>query len=104
MPINSKNTAKPSTGCSNTLSMRSLTGLVVGAVRTPFALQPDDSEVAEVFEVPLAFLLDPSNHREGGIVADGETRRFHAIPYGDRYIWGVTAGIIRTLYERLYAP
>jgi 8-oxo-dGTP pyrophosphatase MutT (NUDIX family) len=76
---------------------------VVGAVRTPFALQPDDSEVAEVFEVPLAFLLDPSNHREGGIVADGETRRFHAIPYGDRYIWGVTAGILMHFYWFLSA-
>ena len=76
---------------------------VVGAVRAPFPLQPDDSEVAEVFEVPLAFLLDPSNHRAGGIVADGETRRFHAIPYGDYYIWGVTAGILMHFYWFLSA-
>ena len=71
---------------------------VVGLVRTPFALQPDEAEVAEVFEVPLAFLLNPANHRAGGIVADGETRRFHAIPYGDYYIWGVTAGILMHFY------
>lgn len=76
---------------------------VVGAVRTPFELTPDQSEVDEVFEVPLAFLLDPANHRQGSIVTDGETRNFHAIPYGNYYIWGVTAGILMHFYWFLNA-
>lgn len=71
---------------------------VVGAVRTPFDLRPDESEVDEIFEVPLAFLLDPANHRQGSIVTDGEVRNFHAIPYGDYFIWGVTAGILMHFY------
>jgi 8-oxo-dGTP pyrophosphatase MutT (NUDIX family) len=60
-------------------------------------------EVVEAFEVPLAFLMTPENHRrhsrdwKGGII-----RQYYAMPYGDRYIWGVTAGILRNLYERLY--
>lgn len=71
---------------------------VIGALRTPFELRPDKSEVDEVFEVPLTFLLDPANHRQGSIVDEGETRNFHAIPYGDYYIWGVTAGILMNFY------
>ncbi len=71
---------------------------VVGAIRAPVELQPDESEVDEVFEVPLIFLLDPENHRQGSIVVEGETRNFHAIPYGDYYIWGVTAGILMNFY------
>jgi 8-oxo-dGTP pyrophosphatase MutT (NUDIX family) len=60
-------------------------------------------EVVEAFEVPLAFLMAPENHQrhsrdwKGGII-----RQYYAMPYGDRYIWGVTAGILRNLYERLY--
>jgi len=71
---------------------------VVGVVRPPFELHPERSEVDEVFEVPLAFLMDPANHRQGSIVVEGETRQFHAIPFGDYYIWGVTAGILIHFY------
>lgn len=77
---------------------------VVGAVRPPFELRPDKSEVDEVFEVPLAFLMDPANHRQGSIVVEGETRHFHAIPYDDYYIWGVTAGILMHFYWYLNSP
>ncbi len=76
---------------------------VVGAVRAPFQLKPDVSEVDEIFEVPLNFLLDPANHRQGSIVTEGEVRNFHAIPYGDYYIWGVTAGILMHFYWFLSA-
>lgn len=76
---------------------------VVGFVRPPFALHPDSFEVAEVFEVPLAFLLDPANHGEHAIFWRGRERRYHAMPYGRHFIWGATAGMIVSLYRSLTA-
>lgn len=61
------------------------------------------AEVAAAFEVPLDFLMDPHNHRTESRVWNGRERHYWVMPYGERHIWGVTAGIIRTLYERLYA-
>lgn len=78
-------------------------GLVIALVRPGFQLTPNPAEVAEVFEVPLSFVMDPANHRNGSRDWRGVTRHFVEMPYGDRYIWGVTAGILRVLYERLYA-
>jgi hypothetical protein len=67
---------------------------VVGWVEPPFALRPDPVEVADVFEVPLAFLLDPQ-HQKRHFRMIGETRRdFWAIPYAERYIWGATAAML----------
>ena len=66
----------------------------------PLALNPD--EVSETVEVPLGFLMDPARHEIHSREWNGPLRRYYAIPFGDRYIWGVTAGIIRNLYERLY--
>jgi 8-oxo-dGTP pyrophosphatase MutT (NUDIX family) len=67
---------------------------VVGWVEPPITLTPDPVEVAEAFEVPLAFLLDPANQQRHYRML-GETRRdFWAIPYGDRYIWGATAAML----------
>ena len=63
-------------------------------------LNPD--EVADVFETPFAFLMDAANHRLEERQWRGRTRKFYAMPYGERYIWGVTAGILRNLYERLF--
>jgi 8-oxo-dGTP pyrophosphatase MutT (NUDIX family) len=60
------------------------------------------SEVAEAFEVPLAFLMDPQNHAVHSRDWKGVIRRYYAMPFGERYIWGVTAGILRNLYERVY--
>lgn len=74
---------------------------VVGLVQPPFELQPDSFEVAEVFEVPLSFLLDPANHKRHSIHYRGAMRHFFAMPYGDYFIWGATAGMIRSLTERL---
>ena len=76
---------------------------VVGLVTPPFELQPDPFEVAEVFEVPLAFLLDPANHERRSMQYKGALRQFYAMPYGEYLIWGATAGMIRSLYERLLA-
>lgn len=77
---------------------------VVGLLRHGFSLRPEPGEVAEIFEVPLRFLMDRANHRRDERVWQGRARRFYAMPYGKRYIWGATAGIVRNLYERLYLP
>lgn len=77
---------------------------VVGLVRRGFALRLDPGEVTDAFEVPLAFLMNPDHHRKGSRAWAGTTRFFHEMPYGERYIWGATAGMIRNLYILLYAP
>jgi 8-oxo-dGTP pyrophosphatase MutT (NUDIX family) len=71
---------------------------VVGLVTPPLELRPDDFEVAEVFEVPLDFLLDPSNHQRNRVINDGHERLYFAVPYGRYYIWGATAGMLMNLY------
>jgi 8-oxo-dGTP pyrophosphatase MutT (NUDIX family) len=73
---------------------------VVGIVTPPFDLTINPDEVDAAFEVPLDFLMAPENHQRIERETDG--RRFYAMPYGERYIWGATAGMIRHLYERLY--
>jgi 8-oxo-dGTP pyrophosphatase MutT (NUDIX family) len=76
---------------------------VVGFVRPGFHLNPNPQEVADVFEAPFAFLMDPGNHeRRFREQSDGLRRYFYAMPYEDRQIWGATAGMLRALYERLY--
>ncbi|MGB0671037.1 MAG: CoA pyrophosphatase [Rhodospirillales bacterium] len=74
---------------------------VVGLVHPPFGLNPDTFEVAEIFEVPLAFLLDPANRVRESRRFEGTTRYFHAFPYGDYFIWGATAGMLVNLVSRL---
>ena len=74
---------------------------VVGVIDPPFPLEPDPYEVAEVFEVPLSFLLDPNNHRLCSREFEGTVRHFYAMPYGRHFIWGATAGILMNLYEFL---
>lgn len=76
---------------------------VVAFLTPPFELRPDPSEVAEVFEVPLSFLIDPANHERHSREYQGETRYFFAMPYGRYFIWGATAGIIVTLARALAA-
>ena len=75
---------------------------VVGLICPPFNLNPDSFEVAEVFEVPLDFILDPANHQKHSRIAPaGEPRYFYAMPYNDHYIWGATAAMLVNLYEIL---
>jgi 8-oxo-dGTP pyrophosphatase MutT (NUDIX family) len=74
---------------------------VVALVRPPFSLVLDPFEVAEAFEVPLSFLLDPANHKRHSLHYRGALRHFFAMPYGDYFIWGATAGMIRSLCDRL---
>jgi 8-oxo-dGTP pyrophosphatase MutT (NUDIX family) len=74
----------------------------VARVSPGYALNLNRSEVSEAFEVPLAFLMGPENHQRHSRDWKGIIRQYYAIPYQDRYIWGVTAGILRNLYERIY--
>jgi 8-oxo-dGTP pyrophosphatase MutT (NUDIX family) len=74
----------------------------VARVAPDFALALNSAEVAEAFEVPLEFLMRPENHRRKSRDWNGIIRHYYEIPYQDRYIWGVTAGILRNLYERIY--
>lgn len=77
---------------------------VVARVSPSYALHLNPHEVADAFEVPLSFLMDPDRHELHSREWKGRVRHYYAMPYEGRYIWGVTAGIIRNLYERLYTP
>ena len=74
---------------------------VVGLVTPPLALVPDPREVEEVFEVPLAFLLDPDNHRRETRELQGRTAGYYVMRYGTYTIWGATAGMLVNLYRHL---
>ena len=74
---------------------------IVGEVRPPFTLTMNDAEVADAFEVPFNFLMDAANHQRQSREWKGIERHYYAMPWKERYIWGVTAGILRNLYERL---
>lgn len=76
---------------------------ILSVVSPGFTLSPDPTEVADIFEAPLAFLMNIANHQRHSREWQGRRRFFYAIPFGERYIWGATAGILRIMYERLYA-
>jgi 8-oxo-dGTP pyrophosphatase MutT (NUDIX family) len=74
----------------------------VARVRPDFNLTLNPREVTETFEVPLKFLMTPANHQRRTRDWNGFARDYYAIPYQNRYIWGITAGILRNLYDRVY--
>lgn len=77
---------------------------VVGLLTPPFALAAESNEVADIFEVPLAFLMDGAHHqRLSYVLPAGDRRRFYAMPYQHYFIWGATAGMIRNLFHFLRA-
>jgi 8-oxo-dGTP pyrophosphatase MutT (NUDIX family) len=76
---------------------------VVALIKPSFALVLAAGEVADAFEVPLSFLMDQANHQQHERAWRGRTRTFWAMPYGERYIWGATAGMLKNLYDRVYA-
>ena len=80
---------------------------VVALVQPGFTLEPNADEVADVFEVPLDFLMNPANHRRHAIEAEGVRREWFSMPYQDqateRFIWGATAGMLRNFYRFLSA-
>jgi 8-oxo-dGTP pyrophosphatase MutT (NUDIX family) len=75
---------------------------VIARIVPPFELVINPAEVAEVFEVPFDYLMDAANHRLRQREWLGLPRSFYTIEHGDRTIWGITAGILRVLYEKLY--
>jgi 8-oxo-dGTP pyrophosphatase MutT (NUDIX family) len=80
---------------------------VVGLIERPFSLALDSFEVAEAFEVPLGFLMDPANHERRRIVFAGAMRTFYAMPWTSAqrryFIWGATAAMLRNFYQLLRA-
>ena len=80
---------------------------VVALVQPGFELPPNPYEVAAAFEVPLAFLMNPANHRRHTMMTDGQPREWLSMPYQDgvheRFVWGATAGMLRNLYRFLSA-
>jgi len=74
---------------------------VVGWVEPPVAFKPDPREVAEVFLVPLGFILEPANRRQGSLVRDGVRRTYYELEYEGRRIWGATAAILLSLARAL---
>jgi len=80
---------------------------VVALVHPEHSLRPNPEEVADVFEVPLAFLMNPANHRHHRVTLQGVQREWLSMPYHDgrqqRFIWGATAGMLRNLYRFLLA-
>jgi len=74
----------------------------VARVAPGYALTLNHAEVDDAFEVPLDFLMSPGNHQRHSRENRGVTRHYYAMPFQDRYIWGITAGILRNLYERMY--
>ena len=76
---------------------------LVGVVDPSFTPAINKSEVEDVFETPLSFLMNEANHQRHAREWQGRLRHFYAMPWQERYIWGATAGILRNLYERLYS-
>lgn len=74
----------------------------VGLVRPGFTLTLDAREVSDAFEVPLRFLMDSANHRKDAREWRGRLRFSYAMPYGERYIWGATAGMLKNMQQRLF--
>lgn len=76
---------------------------IVGWIEPPISVQPDPFEVAEVFEVPLDFVLDPARHRRESVERAGRVREVYAIPFGRFNIWGATAAMLVMLSHALTA-
>ncbi|WP_174801613.1 NUDIX domain-containing protein [Martelella limonii] len=76
---------------------------VLSVVQPGFSLTLNPDEVDTAFEVPLGFIMDPANHAQGTTMFAGHMRQYYEIKFGEHRIWGITAGIVRTIYERLYA-
>ncbi len=75
---------------------------VLALLHPPFDLHPEPGEVADIFEVPLSFLMEQANHIQDSRIWEGKRRYYWTMPFEEWQIWGVTAGIIRMMQERLY--
>ncbi|MBL4891547.1 MAG: CoA pyrophosphatase [Rhizobiaceae bacterium] len=75
---------------------------IIGIMNANAVVEANPDEVDYIFEVPLSFLMNPDNHVRGSRIFEGRERHFFEMPFGEHYIWGITAGMIRVLYDRLY--
>lgn len=75
---------------------------VVALVQPGCTMVPEPGEVEDIFEVPLSFLMNEANHQKHAREWRGRQRHYYAIPYGERYIWGATAGMLRNMQQRLF--
>lgn len=75
---------------------------IIGIMNTEAVVKANPDEVDYIFEVPLSFLMNPDNHVRGSRIFEGKERHFFEMPFGEHHIWGITAGMIRVLYDRLY--
>ena len=75
---------------------------IIGIMNSNAVVEANPDEVDYIFEVPLSFLMNPDNHVRGSRIFEGKERHFFEMPFGEHYIWGITAGMIRVLYDRLY--
>lgn len=75
---------------------------IVGLVSHQADFVADPREVDAIFEIPFAFFMNPANHQRHSRDYNGQTRYYYAMPYGDHYVWGATAGMLRALYLRLF--
>jgi len=76
---------------------------IIGVIEPPFELTPHEGEVAEVFEAPLEFLIEPENIKRHAREFEGIKRHYFAITWEEYFIWGATAGMLRNLSQRLLA-
>ncbi len=77
---------------------------VVAFLKPGYALVPEAGEVTAIFDAPLAHFMDTANHLRHSRQWQGATRYFYAMPYGDHYVWGATAGMLKNLHDRVYGP
>jgi 8-oxo-dGTP pyrophosphatase MutT (NUDIX family) len=75
----------------------------LGVLKPGFVVERDPNEVAEIFEVPFEFLMNSVNHQHHSREWEGRMRYFYAMPWQDKYIWGATAGMLRSLHDKLYS-
>ena len=77
---------------------------VVAFLRPGFTLVPEPGEVTAIFDVPLSHFMNKANHLRHSREWQGATRYFYAMPYGERYVWGATAGMLKNLHDRVFGP
>jgi 8-oxo-dGTP pyrophosphatase MutT (NUDIX family) len=77
---------------------------IVALLRPGYELVPEPGEVTDIFMIPLRFFMDPANHQRHSRIWQGKRRYFYAMPYGERYVWGATAGMLRNFYDRMGTP
>jgi 8-oxo-dGTP pyrophosphatase MutT (NUDIX family) len=74
---------------------------VVALLKPGYSLVPEPDEVTDIFDIPLSHFMDPANHARDSRIWQGRRRHYYAMPYGERYVWGATAGMLRNFHDRV---